>query len=188
MHKTQLILTLLAATGLAALTGCQPKPAAAPADDFFAASEDSTRTTDVMSAQASSGARADGMLYAAHFAGANLNSNGMSKLDRMLADDDPCQPLTVYLSTPAGDTQAAARKSAITAYLKDRGLKSEQIEVVAGENPQSSHPAAPLLQRMERTESAPGAAGSSGGIAPTDSSGSGPTQTSTESAKLVGGA
>lgn len=187
MKTTRTTMTmLLAAAAMATLAGCQPRnTTAAPADDFFAASEESTRTADVLAAQSGSGARADGMLYAAHFAGPALNSLGLAKLDRMLNDDDPCAPLTVYLSMADNDARTAPRKAAVTNYLKDRGLKADQIKLVMGDNPAASYPAAPLLQRMDRTESAPGAV--SGGTTPTGSTSSGPTQTSTESATLIGG-
>lgn len=173
MKTTHLTILTMLAAGIVA--GCQDQKCTGPADDFFAV-EGNSRTQTVLDAQAASGARADGMLYAAHFTGPALNSLGAAKLDRMLGDDDPCQPLTVYLNLPEKDTQAAARKSATVAYLRDRGLTNDQVRIVAGENLDTLHPAAPMLKRMDKTESS--AASPDGMSAPTQA----PTD---ETAQLV---
>src|SRR5215212_9749270 len=68
-------------------------------------------------AQSAAGARQDGMLYAHHFSGAELNSLGRSKLHLMVTDKPSSEPLAVYLNTP-GDAMRSEREHAISKYLK----------------------------------------------------------------------
>jgi hypothetical protein len=116
-----------------------------PADDRV---NPVTRFSDV---QKASGARNDATLYASHFDGGKLNSLGEAKLDLMMRDDAMVSPMMVYVSG-AGDMNDA-RKASITTYLKDHGLKDEQVRIAEGANPGTFSPAAPSLARMSKTES-----------------------------------
>ena len=49
-------------------------------------------------AQSAAGARQDGMLYAHHFSGSELNSLGRQKLHLMTLDKPSTEPLAVYLN------------------------------------------------------------------------------------------
>src|SRR5687767_479785 len=79
----------------------------------------------MLAMQAAAGARADGMLYAHHFSGSELNSLGRSKLHLMSADKPATAPLVVYLNT-SNDPSSEARQSAISKYLQGHGLRSEE--------------------------------------------------------------
>jgi hypothetical protein len=94
----------------------------------------------LLDAQAARGARNDATLYAVHFDGPDLNSLGAAKLDWMLKDDSAL-PLAIWIAVPA-DEQSAARQASVTTYLKDHGLKPEQIQFNAGPNPHTDYPAA----------------------------------------------
>jgi hypothetical protein len=107
--------------------------------------------------QAASGARNDSMLHWQHFDGPRLNSLGEQKLTLMLADDDAPQPLVVYIDIDGKEQNIAApRQESVTLFLKDRGLRDEQIRVVFGDNPAARSPAAQHLSRQERAESGDG--------------------------------
>src|SRR5437868_14500035 len=82
-------------------------------------------------AQSAAGARHDGMLYAHHFAGTELNSLGRSKLHLMTTDKPATEPLAVYLNT-SNDPLSADRQAAITKYLEGHGLAAADIQVKTG--------------------------------------------------------
>src|SRR5438105_3637689 len=119
----RLILPALLMTALAAGCGHNPKPAEKQTaekkkTDFFP-SEERIRTVERFAeAQASEGAREDAMLNPSHFDGPDLNTAGQSKLNLMLRNHPPHQPLVVYLDLPKGDTLVGARNSAVEQYLK----------------------------------------------------------------------
>lgn len=112
---------------------------------------------EIRSAQAASGARRDATLYAVHFDSSGLNSLGQQKLDLMLADEQPADPMIVYLDLPA-DASAQKDHDAVAAYLKDRGLQDTQIALKDGPNPQASSSAADAvatLHAMQAGSNAP---------------------------------
>ena len=84
--------------------------------------------------------RNDATLYAVHFDGTDLNSLGAAKLDWMLKDDSAL-PLAIWIAIPPDD-QSSDRQTSVTTYLKDHGLKPEQIKFNSGPNPHTNYPAA----------------------------------------------
>ena len=109
--------------------------------------------------QSAAAARSDATLNADHFDGrANLNSLGRRKLDLML-HDDAAPPLVVYvdLSRSAAAARAAgteapspeAHHAAVRAYLADRGLGADQLDLRNGPNLGNTHPARDGLRGMK---------------------------------------
>jgi hypothetical protein len=103
-------------------------------------------------AQSAAGARQDGMLFAQHFSGAELNSLGRSKLHLMTQDKPATEPLAVYLNT-SNDPLAHEREAAIGKYLQEHGLTASDMQIKMGANPQATWPAASALMRYSKTES-----------------------------------
>ena len=130
---------------------------------------------NVAAAQAARGARADATLYSSHFNDAGLNSTGREKLELMLEDEDPAQPLVVYLDLPAGADLAPAHQ-AVTEYLKARGLPENQIKLVDGPNRKTLHPSADALTglaNLQQTQSTGAPQSTAIGTTPQPSSGYG---------------
>jgi len=94
--------------------------------------------------QAARGAREDATLREYHFAGDKLNTLGQERIDLMLADGDVYSTLVVYLDV-ASDAQLAPRQQAVSSFLKDRGMKDDQIRLENGPNPNSTTAAVPTL-------------------------------------------
>src|SRR5215212_9931292 len=124
-------------------------------------------------AQSAAGARQDGMLYAHHFSGAELNSLGRSKLHIMTLDKPSTEPLAIYLNT-TNDPLAHERETAIGKYLQDHGLGATDIQIKTGANPHATSPSAAGLIRYSKTESgaAEGAVDSTGANTGSASNGS----------------
>jgi hypothetical protein len=103
-------------------------------------------------AQSAAGARQDGMLYAHHFSGTELNSLGRSKLHIMTLDKPATEPLAIYLNT-TNDPLAHERETAIGKYLQDHGLTATDMQIKMGANPHATTPSAAGLIRYSKTES-----------------------------------
>ncbi len=141
----------LAAAVLALLgsAGCQQKPdqpgyignAPVGADVFTLDDEDARSVSRFVTAQTANAARTDATLRPYDFEGAELNSLGMQKLDLMTQAERGDSPLTVYLDLPQ-DANQGTRREAVLVYLKDHGLKDDQIGIQAGPNlnPNNLHP------------------------------------------------
>jgi hypothetical protein len=154
MKKTSFAIALY--TGWLAAGGCNysERDLDPTLEGFFV--EDTTeqpKPNRIADAQAASGARADAVLYNRHFDGPRLNSLGEQKLSLMLADDDAPDPLVVYVDTDEKAAAAAGRRAAVATFLKDRGLRDDQVQVVFGDNPAARSSAAQHLSRQSRTES-----------------------------------
>lgn len=108
---------------------------------------DSSEVWQIRGAQAAAGARQDATLYAVHFDEAGLNSLGQQKLDLMLADEQPAEPLIVYLDLPA-DAAAEQDRASVLAFLKDRGLQDSQIALKDGPNPHTANSAADAVANL----------------------------------------
>ncbi len=131
--------------------------------------------------QAAAGARNDAMLQKFHFDGPRLNSLGEEKLGQMLKDDDAPAPVHVYLNVDEKGAFAKSRQDAVVAYLKDQGLKADQIKVDFGDNPDTHSPAAHHMANMTKLEGAPTSGpGTPSGAAP---AGGGPGTDATAGAK-----
>jgi hypothetical protein len=123
----------------------------------------------LLQTQKAAGAYADATLYADHFDAAGLSSLGKEKLDLMLADGHAKSPLAVYLQIP-NDAQAAARQVAVSHYLMDKGgLKSSQILITLGVNPDNTYPVGDSMKNYDKTDTA-GDIGSAGGSSSSGSS------------------
>ena len=127
-------------------------------------SAEARKSTQFADAQAASGARAEGMLYDLHFDGPRLNSLGEKKLSLMLEDDDGIDPMVVYLDLNEKDARAPHRRDAIAVFLRDKGLRDDQVMVVYGDNPAARTPAARHIVRQPRTESGENITGNEGSV------------------------
>ena len=106
--------------------------------------------------EAANSARADATLRSYHFDGTTLNSLGEERLALMLHNGDMAAPLVAYLDLPTDDSKTEKRKQVVVAFLKDKGLTDDQIELRSGPNPDVNSPVAPILA----------AQGAGGGAAP----------------------
>jgi hypothetical protein len=122
----------------------------------FPGDNDSRSVWEIRSAQAAAGARQDATLYAVHFDEAGLNSLGQQKLDLMLADEQPSQPLVVYLDLP-GDATAQKEHQSVADFLKSRGLEDSQIALKDGPNPRTGSSAADAVATLHALQAGPGA-------------------------------
>jgi hypothetical protein len=160
-------------TALLTLAACQGKDASLDPtlEGFFPEDVGEVRKPNQFAdASAAAGARADAMLFKQHFDGPRLNSLGEEKLSLMLKDDDAPGPMTVYLKLSDTDAAAKARESAVITFLKDKGLKDDQIEVVMGDNPAARSPAAAHMSRAFKTEIGEGGATSASSASPKEAS------------------
>jgi hypothetical protein len=101
--------------------------------------------------QAAGGAREDGMLRAIHFDGDALNSLGRWKLDQMAEGIGQGQ-LKVYLDVPETGTADEGHRQVVLAYLHEKGLRDEQIQVKQGVNPEAFSSTSAGLSRLSKTE------------------------------------
>lgn len=138
------------------LAGCQYKSENLDPtlEGFFPNDEGTSKPAQFADIQAAAGARYDAMLHRQHFDGARLNSLGEEKLTLMLKDDDAPGPVLVYLNIDEKGKFSGARKEAVVAYLKDKGLKDDQIKLEFGENPDTRSPAARHLANQIKLEGA----------------------------------
>lgn len=157
---------------LALAGGCQDSGTPANNDAFPSARQAHREVYQFADQQAANGARQDATLRDYHFDGGKLNSLGEERLDLMLSNGDDCSPLVVYLDLPDQDSSTAARQDAVTAYLKQRGLRDDQIKLESGPNPASTTPAAPLLAQQDAQQQQPAAPLAPGAAAPSTSGGS----------------
>ncbi len=166
-RKTPRII-FLTAVPLAALVlgGCNTA-GEAPGETFWSDGDVHSiqRIADVQIARA---ARNDGMLYATHFSGDDLNSLGRQKVASMLQANDTAGPVVVYLSLGEIDDAALnGRRASVESYLAARGLREGDWRIENGINPNSASPAADSIAGMAKTDcDSPNASGSinSGGM------------------------
>src|SRR3954470_20878598 len=149
MKVTTNTIRLAATAVVGMILGCNQQ---GPTGVFFRAEEETSPVFKVADAQAACGARQDAALYPQHFDGGNLNSLGEAKLDTMLHDDDSPTPVTIYVAAGANDSVTDARWKAVTAFLKDKGLKDSQIKIADGSNPASRGSAAKNLSEIHKTD------------------------------------
>jgi hypothetical protein len=136
-------------------TGCMNEHVEAEHDFPEVSGQATNRFAEV---QTANGARNDATLYPSHFSGGELNSLGIAKLDRMLQADEALTPVAVYVVAADKDEMTNGRKAAVAMYLKDAGLRDEQISVQTGTNPSAWSPSAPMLGSLKRTDSGDDAA------------------------------
>ncbi|MCC6424557.1 MAG: hypothetical protein IT447_13870 [Phycisphaerales bacterium] len=144
--------TGLTALGLVLLAGCHGKANKTPSAMDFPPPDEVRSINRFNDAQSAAGARNDATLYPAHFNGAALSSLGAHKLDDMIADDDACEPMTVYVNLDENDARTEKRRSAVVAYLKDSGLRDEQIKLADGRNPDVHSPSSLGASKLYKIE------------------------------------
>jgi hypothetical protein len=149
----------LASSVLAMLAsaGCQDQPdqpgyignSAVGAGTFTRDDDDARAVDRFTTAQTANAARTDATLRPFHFEGPELNSLGQQKLDLMTKAERGDSPLKVYLDLPQ-DADQGTRREAVLVYLKDQGLKDDQIAIEAGPNlnPDNLHPAAQSMKML----------------------------------------
>src|SRR5687767_4369067 len=123
---TNTMITAAAAAAVLALAsaGCNNKNEAAQNAIFKP--EGQERVSAFADVQAANGARNDGMLYAHHFEGGQLNSLGRAKVLLMLDDDasattaagDKSDARVVHLVNAGEGALLAQRKQSVELYLK----------------------------------------------------------------------
>lgn len=165
MTKRWWVSLIAAAAVTGVTTGCHNKNTSTASGqrlhgENFRPDDEPRAVDNVMFAQAAAGARGDATLYGPHFDTHGLNSLGRAKLAMMLRDEQPIDPLVVYLDLPTYMSAEPAHTS-VTDFLKSRGLTEAQIELVDGANPRTIHSAAQTGASM-RALSAMGAPGGAG--------------------------
>src|SRR2546430_9489342 len=129
MRITLPIITFALAS--ATLTGCKQEVS----HKLFERESEIHDMDRIAAAQSAAGARQDGMLYAHHFSGTELNSLGREKLHLMASDKPATEPLAVYLNTH-NDPLAHERQDAISKFLlADHGLAAADLQLKTGPNP-----------------------------------------------------
>jgi len=109
------------------------------------------RVTAIENAQVAVGSREDGMLYAWHFDGKELNSLGREKL-ASIVEADSNEPIAIYLDVKS-DT-FASRKASVVAYMQDSGIADSHMKVTEGINPSTLTPVADGLTNYGKTDTA----------------------------------
>ena len=136
-------------TGAVVLTlaaGCQ-QGMKKHGDDFADEMEirDLQRLND---AQAARAAREDGTLRSYHFTGVELNTLGEDRLNLMLRDGGAFVPLVVYLDVPSANLPGT--RQSVVNFLRERGLREDQITLETGHNPNVTSPATQTPQPWEQ--------------------------------------
>jgi hypothetical protein len=155
--KRLILLTL----PLLMLASCQNSLDPSTENFFVDENREVPKTRQFVDLMIVSGARADATLSKQHFDGGKLNSLGEEKLSFMLRDDDAPTPFTVYLNVDDKAPSAKTRQTSVVAFLKDKGLTEQQIDIVFGDNPDSRSPASQHLSRLSKTETGTGTTDSS---------------------------
>jgi hypothetical protein len=157
MKATLLTAAILSALGLST-AGCGTD--GSYEKDFFPQGQ--REVTQIENAQAAAGAKNDAELTTAHFDGGALNSLGQTKLDLITSSLPDQGPVTIYLNVPTDGPFAQARKDAVSTYLTDSHLTTDQFKLVDGPNDATWTPSAVALTNMGKTETESGAAAASG--------------------------
>jgi hypothetical protein len=137
---------ILTCLGVLLIAGCAADQCG---DDFFVATDGSNKMNRAMAVQAASGAAADATLYAFHFNGDQLNSNGEAAIDQQIALVREGAPKEIYLDIK-GDI--SARSDAVLRYLQSRGIEDGTYTVVQGYRPGNTSPAAVGLKGLVKQE------------------------------------
>ena len=163
-------------------------------EDAFPMFDDRPDVGRMMNAQAVVGARKDATLYDAHFDGTQLNSLGREKLSLMLHREPADRPQSIYVDLPDADPLSAERRKSLEQYLEEAGIDVASVEIKPGPNTETTHPAAPSIARLRKTEtmlgdaSGPGAVGPNAGTTTTGGMGSTATGYQSGGAGGTGGA
>ena len=191
MNRNAFFIAGIAAMMLVLMVGCRSKEAQARRDrereqrwaekrdkrsDAFPMFDDRPDVGRMMNAQAVVGARADATLRAHHFDGTQLNSLGRNKLALMLHREPADRPQPIYIDLPEADTLSGERRKTVERYLEAAGVDLASVEIKAGPSVTETHPAAPSIARLRKTETmqgegGPGATGPNAGTTTTGGAG-----------------
>jgi len=140
--KIRVALSLMTGVAFVALAaGCNHE-SSAPGSGFHS-DEQAWDINQIEDAQTARAARQDATLRDYHFSADQLNSLGQERLDLMLHDGGVYTPLVIYLDVPSDD-QIAGRRQSVAMFLKDRGVRDDQIKLEMGANPKSISSVEPL--------------------------------------------
>jgi len=141
--------------------------------EFFDSPTQQRSVDRFVEVQAAEGAKEDGMLFATHFDGDELNTAGQAKLNLMMRNLSPREPMVVYMSLAPNDPMAAARRSAVEQYVKDSGIAVAHLDIKEGDNPNMRTTASANLHNLAKTDSdyKGGQGGAGGGASGLSSSG-----------------
>lgn len=150
--KIRVALSLMTGVAFVALAaGCNHE-SSDPGSGFHS-DDQSWDIHQIEDAQTARAARQDATLRDYHFSADQLNSLGQERLDLMLHDGGVYTPLVIYLDV-ASDDQIAGRRQSVAMFLKDRGVRDDQIKLEMGPNPKSISAVEPLaLPSDDQTKS-----------------------------------
>ena len=191
MNRNPFVLAGIVAVLLCVTVGCRSKEAQArrerereqrwaekrdKRDHAFPMFDERPDVGRMMNAQAVVGARADATLRAHHFDGTQLNSLGRNKLALMLHRESGDRPQPIYIDLPEADTLSGERRKTVERYLENAGVDLATVEIKAAPNLTETHPAAPAIARLRKTETmqgdgGPGATGPGAGTTTTGGTG-----------------
>lgn len=143
---------------VAVIGGCKSEPTAkeptpkeqARQSEHFPADDADRPVWRILESQTAAAAAEDGMLYAHHFQGGELNDLGRDKLDLMSRSE--MRPLVVYVNV-SDDANSAARQEAVTRFLSTTGMEADAMMVKAGPNPGPGAATAEVLANRWKIES-----------------------------------
>ena len=108
---------------------------------------------DVMAAYTDAGAADDGLLYARHFTGGELNSLGRDKLAAVVRGSGVAGPVQVNVDLAADDAMKGQRLAAVRQYLDNAGVDAARVKVVDGPNPDKGTRVDPMFESATAAES-----------------------------------
>ena len=154
---------LIIAVSIAGFGGCKSdEKDEAFQDPFFPVQGSVPASQTMMERQAALGAAQDAMLHDIHFAGAELNSLGRSKLDAMVAGSPAGTPLKVYLNLPADGAASAERRTSVDTALRAAGLEGGAYAVSFGVNQSAMQSSAAGVSALDLKRQTTGDASASG--------------------------
>jgi hypothetical protein len=121
--------------------------------DFFDSPQQQRAVDRFVEVQAAEGAKEDAMLFATHFDGDELNTAGQAKLNLMMRNLTPREPMVVYMSLAPKDPMAAARRAAVEQFVKDSGIAVAHLDIKEGDNPGMRTTASANLHNLGKTDS-----------------------------------
>jgi hypothetical protein len=108
----------------------------------------------MIDAQAAAATRTNGNLYDCHFNDAALNSLGHEQLDAAVRGKRSDGPVVIHLLDGGDHDLMVHRMESVAAYLKDRGMRDDQIVFSDKLNDATYTPAAAGLASLAKTDTA----------------------------------
>lgn len=117
-------------------------------DPFFRGPAVESHVTRILRQATDAGAAHEATLQARHFDGAVLNPVGHERLRAIIAGTPEPKPLVVYLSIPADDAMASARRASVEAAVMASGIPADRFTLAEGSNSGVASGTAPLLEAL----------------------------------------